>query len=192
MGEFGVQAENSDEQQNEKHIGFDDAGEKFLACGKLEFLARVVGEGELLRFAVEAGDFAAVEFVKQVILVIADEVDEMAIQGLFFGERAGFGNGSFGELWIAVAFFGKAAQERGGIVVDFLAQDLVDGHGEKVGQKDWSSGAGACSGGHGSDVRGKKDQKAGGSAAGAGGSHVDGDRDRGIENVINDIGHRVA
>ena len=37
MSEFGVEAEDADNQQDEKRVGRDDAGEKFLARGQFEF-----------------------------------------------------------------------------------------------------------------------------------------------------------
>src|SRR5277367_4553691 len=86
MRKFGVQAENTDEKKHEKDVWFNDARKKFLPRGKLEFLARVIGKRKLFRFAAKTSDVAAIEFMKQVVGIVADEVDEMAVQCFFFGE----------------------------------------------------------------------------------------------------------
>src|SRR3984893_8041989 len=158
----------------------------------MELLARVVRKKELLRFAIEAGDFAAVQFVEQVIRVIADEIDEMAVESFLFGERARFGYGGFRELWIAIALLGEAAQEGCGIVVDFLAQDFIDGHGQEARQKNRGRGASACSGSHCGYIGGKQNQETRGSAARSSRSDIDGNRNRRIEDGMEEVGPRIA
>src|SRR6266478_8376124 len=121
MGEFGVQAENAEDEKDKENIRLDDAGEKFLTRGQLEGYAHGIGERELDFGAVEASDLAAIELAEKVVLGIGDEIDELAFEGLFFGKSFGVGDRRFRQRGIAATLFGKAAQEGLSIVGDFAA-----------------------------------------------------------------------
>ncbi len=101
MGEFGVQAENTEDEKDEENIGLDDAREKFLSSGKLEGYAHGIGERELDLGAVEASDLTAIKLAEEIVFGIGDEIDELAVEGLFFGKGLGVGDRRFRQRGIA-------------------------------------------------------------------------------------------
>src|SRR5450432_1129783 len=95
--EFGVQAENTNDQEQEKYVGFDDASEKFLAAGQLEWGNDRIREHQFNFRSIEADDLAAVELMQQIGFRGRQQVDHLSIESFFFGKGLGVGNGSFRE-----------------------------------------------------------------------------------------------
>src|SRR5260221_13512777 len=125
----------------------------------MEFIEPVIFESESYGFAVEALDLAPVQLVQEVGVVAGDQVNKMSRQGFIFSESLRIGDGSFGEFWIAIAFFRETSQECGGIVIYFLAQDFVHGNGKSAGEKNRRGRPGARARRHGGDVCGHKDEE---------------------------------
>ena len=192
MREFGVKAENTDDQQKEKHVWRNDARKKFLPRGEFEVGACWIRQRERDLRAVEARDFAPIELAQQVVFGSCDDVDHFAVERFFFGEGFGVGDGGGGESWIAIALVGVAAEESERVVVDFLAHRFVDGHRIAADDHDRRSGACVRAGRHRGDVGGKQDVEAGAGGARAGWRDVDGDGHFGIEDVLDDVFHRRA
>src|SRR4029077_7842352 len=111
VGELRVEAEHTDNQKHEKDIGFDDAREEFLPAGQFEGSARSVRQGKFRLTAIETRNLAAIELSYEVVDPGGDEVDHLAVQGLFVGERFGFGDRGLRQRWVAPALFRVTAQE---------------------------------------------------------------------------------
>src|SRR6266849_8138492 len=79
VGEFGVQAENAEDEEDKENIGLDDAREKFLPSGELEGHVHGIGERKLDLGAVEASDLTAIELAEEIVFGISDEIDELAV-----------------------------------------------------------------------------------------------------------------
>ena len=180
------------EEEEKENVGVHNPGKKFLAGRELKFVGGGMIQGELDGRAVEAFDFPAVQLFEEIRVVFRDEVDQVPCQGFIFGEGLRIGDRGFGELGVAPALLGEAAEKRRGVVVEFFAQHFVNWNGKSAGEKNRRGSAGMRARSHGGDIRGQKDEEAGGGAACAGGRNVNGDRNGRLQNVMDDVGHRIA
>src|SRR6202041_683839 len=126
MGEFHVESEDAQNQQNEKRIGLNDAGEKFFTAGHFLLGNDRMRERNFCSAAVEPGDGGPVQLREQIFLGGGHDINELAIQSFLVAKRLGIGDGSGGEFDVAAALAGIAAQIGQRVVDNFLAEGVVN------------------------------------------------------------------
>src|SRR5258708_38535428 len=116
----------------------------------------------------------------------------MPCERFIFGERLRVGDRSLGEFWISVALFRETTEERGRVVIDFLAQHFIHGNRKSAGEKNRRGCASARPGRHGGNVSGQKNKETRGSATRTGGRNKHRNRGRGGQHLIHNARHRGA
>src|SRR6266404_7933464 len=192
MREFGVEAQDAEDQKNKEDVRLDDARKKFLARREFKGHANWVCQRELHLRAIETGDFAAVKLAEQVVFGISDDIDELAVERLFFGESLGIRNGGLRELRVAAALLGEAAQKSLRVVHDFASKSFVDCDRITADSNNRRGCAGVRARPHGGDIGGKQNEKAGGSSASSRRRNVDRNGNLRSQDVLDDIFHRVT
>src|SRR5579883_541778 len=137
--------------------------------------------------SVPARDFTSVELLEELLLIGGDDLDQMVVERFFFGESFRVAHGLFGKLAVAPAPGGETAQQRGGIVLDLLAHDVIHLASQKYGRR--SAGVGA--GRHGSHIAGFEQEESGGGGARSAGSDVRDDGNRRSGKLLDDFARRV-
>src|SRR5215469_12599203 len=103
MSEFHIETKDTDEKQDEKRVGLDDAVEKLLAAAHLMNFDDRIRKLERLLRTVETRDCAAVQLSEQGAGVRSDEINEMAVQRFLFAEGFRIGDRGNGERHITAA-----------------------------------------------------------------------------------------
>ncbi len=181
--ELDIDAECADDQQDEADVGIGDGADDALTGGEPVIDDGGSGGVEGFDAAIEAGDAAAVEGGEELLLAGRDDVDEVVIEGFFFGEGFGFGDGFIGQVGVAAALEDYAAQAGGGVVFDLLAF----GFAHVAGEEDGGRGSGAGAGRHGGNVGGLEEEEAGAGGAASTGGDVGDDGDAGRHDLRGDL-----
>src|SRR5579864_9622228 len=100
MGEFGVEAEDADDQEHEEHVWLDDTRKELLTAGKFKGCEPGVGKRKFCFAAIESRDLTAIELAQQAVGRGSDEVDELAVEGFFVGKGFGVSDGGFRECGV--------------------------------------------------------------------------------------------
>ena len=129
MSEFGIEAQNADDHEDEEDIGLHDASKEFFA--RRHFVGNDDGmrKGEMGCGAIETRDGAAIEFGEQIIRGGGHKINEFSIEGFFFAEGLRVGDGGRSEIHVAAALGDVAAQVGSGLVDDFLVHGFIDLNG---------------------------------------------------------------
>ena len=131
MRELGIESDHTHQQQNEEHIGLDDACEEALPSRHVDVDDLMMGEREAHGSSVETRDRPAIKLPKEILGRARDQVAEFAVDRFLRGERFRVGNRGFRQFHISPALDGVAAQVRLRVVEDLVLHRLVE--------RDWVS-----------------------------------------------------
>ena len=137
--------------------------------------------------AIEARHGAAIEGREQRLFVGRDQIDQMLVERLAFGEGLALAHGGFGNLAVAPAFGADAAHVGGGVVLHLLLHGGV--HIAELG--DGVSRASVGSGRHGGYVARFQNEEARRSGAATARFDVGDDGDGRGDDFLNGFAHRV-
>jgi hypothetical protein len=116
MGKFGVQPQNADDQQNEKHIGLYQPGKKSLPRRHFKILNTGLRQFECYPGAIKPGDGAAVELLQQRSGRWRHHVDQLAVESFLLAEGLRVGHRGGRQVHVPSAAGNVATQVRGRFV----------------------------------------------------------------------------